>query len=271
MIKRVILRAKNFIVKDFLIESSYGFNVIMQTIGILFSVVTFYFLSKIIDLNHTPELAKYKEYFPYVIIGIALSNYLSVSTRSFSQRIRESQLTGTLESILICGIKPGEFLILSTLYDFLFSTIRIFVYLAIAFFFSSSKFFLNQLHYSLMVLTLSIIAFSSMGVLSAGFVLMFKRGDPVAIIYSALSYLFSGVYFPISLLPEPLRLFSKILPMTHALEGLRKTLLIEIDVTDILPQCISLTIFSLILWPISILIFSIAIKRAKGDGSLSHF
>ncbi|MGB9600446.1 MAG: hypothetical protein ACPL7I_07820, partial [Myxococcota bacterium] len=95
---RHLLRALSFIIKDFLIESSYGFNVVMQTIGILFSTVTFFFLSKIIDLTQTPELIKYREYFPYVIIGIALSNYLSVSTRGFSLRIRESQITGTLES-----------------------------------------------------------------------------------------------------------------------------------------------------------------------------
>ncbi len=266
-----ILKAINFVIKDFLIESSYGFNAVMQTLGIFFSVFTFYFLSKIIDLSQTPELIKYKEYFPYVITGIALSNYLSVATRGFSQRIRESQLTGTLESVLICGVKPGEFLIFSTLYDFLFSTLRIFVYLIITFFFSSGGFYLGQLHYSMLILSLSIIAFSSMGVLSAGFVLMFKRGDPVAIIYSALSYLFSGVYFPVSLLPKPLQFVSKILPMTHALEGLRKSLLTEINISDIMPQCLALIIFSLILWPLSVFTFSRAVKRAKFDGSLSHF
>ncbi len=269
--KNRILKALSFVVKDFLIESSYGFNVIMQTFGILFSVFTFYFLSKIVDLRQTPELIKYKEYFPYVIIGIALSNYLSVATRGFSQRIRESQLTGTLESILICGVKPGEFLVFSTIYDFLFSTLRILVYFLIAYFFSSNGFYLNQIHLSLLILILSIFAFSSMGVLSAGFVLMFKRGDPVAIIYSALSYLFSGVYFPISLLPEQFRFFSQFLPMTHALEGLRKSLLTQISISDIIPQCLSLLLFSIVLWPLSIFIFKMAVKRAKYDGSLSHF
>ncbi|MCX7944586.1 MAG: ABC transporter permease [Deltaproteobacteria bacterium] len=269
--KKYLLKAFSFIIKDFLVESSYGFNVLMQTIGIIFSVFTFYYLSKIIDLSQTPELIKYKEYFPYVIIGIALSNYLSVATRGFAQRIRESQLTGTLESILICGIKPGEFLILSTLYDFLFSTIRIFIYIATAFLFSKGSFYINQIHYSILILLLSVIAFSSMGVLSAGFVLMFKRGDPISIIYSTLSYLFSGVYFPISLLPIPLRFFSNLLPMTHALEGLRKSLLTETTYTDLLPQIIALLIFSLVLWPLSLLIFSKAVNKAKYEGSLSHF
>ncbi|MCX7959891.1 MAG: radical SAM protein, partial [Deltaproteobacteria bacterium] len=56
-----ILKAISFIIKDFLIESSYGFNAAMQTLGIFFSVFTFYFLSKIIDLSQTPELIKYIE------------------------------------------------------------------------------------------------------------------------------------------------------------------------------------------------------------------
>ncbi len=269
--KKHIFRASSFIVKDFLIESSYGFNAVMQTLGILFSVFTFYFLSRIIDLSQTPELLKYKEYFPYVITGIALSNYLSVSTRGFSMRIREYQMTGTLESVLICGITPQGFLIFSTMYDFLFSTLRIFIYLTIAFFFSSTGFHLNQIHYILLILILSVIAFSSMGVLSAGFVIMFKRGDPVAVIYSALSYLFSGVYFPVSLLPEPLRIFSKFLPMTHALEGLRVALLTETDLYNLFPQILALLTFSMVLWPFSIFIFNRAVKKAKSDGSLSHF
>lgn len=264
-------RALSFILKDLLIESSYGFNVVMQTIGILFSTVTFFFLSKIIDLGGTPELSKYREYFPYVIIGIALSNYLSVSTRGFSLRIRESQITGTLESILLCGVSPQGFLIFSTLYDFIFSTIRIFIYLTIAYFFSLNGFYLSQIHYALLMLIISILAFSSMGVLSAGFVLMFKRGDPVGVIYSALSYLFSGVYFPISLLPEPLQQFSKILPMTHSLEGIRKCLLTQITFNDIIPQIGALLLFSIILWPLSIVVFTLAIRKAKYDGSLSHF
>lgn len=269
--KRYLLRAINFLIKDLLIEATYGFNIVMQTIGILFSVFTFFFLSRIIDIGQFPELARYKEYFPYVIIGIALSNYLSVATRGFAQRIRESQMAGTIEAILLCGVKPGELLVYSTLYDFLSSTIRILLYLIIAFYFSTTGFYLNQIHYSVLIMLLSIIAFSSMGVLSASFVILFKRGDPIAVIYSALSYLFSGVYFPISLLPEPLQLLSKILPMTHALEGLRRSLLTEISLTDILPQCIDLILFSIVLWPISIIIFCWAIKKARYDGSLSHF
>lgn len=269
--KPLLIKAYYFIKKDLLIESSYGFNIVMQTVGILFSTVTFFYLSKIINLSGTPELTRYKEYFPYVIIGIALSNYLSVATRGFSQRIRESQITGTLESILLCGIKPKVFLVFSTLYDFLFSTIRIFIYLTIAFSLSTNGFYLYQGGYAFLILLLSIMAFSSMGVLSAGFVLMFKRGDPIAIIYSTLSYLFSGVYFPISLLPEPLQILSRLLPMTHSLEGIRMALLTEISPTDIMPQIMALLIFSAVLWPISIFIFNLAVRRAQRDGSLSHF
>ena len=268
---KMISRAYNFIKKDFLIESSYGFNITMQAIGIFFSTFTFFYLSRIIDLSRTPELSRYREYFPFVIIGIAISNYLTVATRGFSQRIRESQFTGTLESILMCGVSPHGFLVYSTLYDFMFSTLRIFLYLIIANLLSFRGFILHQIPYTILILLLSIIAFSSMGVLSASFVLMYKRGDPVAVIYSALSYLFSGVYFPVSLLPEPLQILSKILPMTHSLEGIRKSLLTEITLNDLLPEIISLLVFSLLLWPISIILFNTAVKKARMDGSLSHF
>ena len=49
---------------------------------------------------------------------------------------------------------------------------------------------------------------------------MFKRGDPLTMIYGVMSYLFGGVYYPVDLFPDwPAR--SMLLPITWALDGMR--------------------------------------------------
>jgi ABC-type polysaccharide/polyol phosphate export permease len=51
-------------------------------------------------------------------------------------------------------------------------------------------------------LFLTICAITSIGFVSAAFILVFKKGDPLNWGFSVLSWLLGGVYYPITVLPE---------------------------------------------------------------------
>jgi ABC-2 type transport system permease protein len=76
-------------------------------------------------------------------------------------------------------------------------------------------------------------AFAAVGVLSAVFTLILQRGDPVLWLFGTLSWLLGGVFFPVSVLPPPLQQASSLLPMTHALDAVRATLLNGAAVRDV--------------------------------------
>ena len=72
-------------------------------------------------------------------------------------------------------------------------------------------------------------------------------------------------------LPGGLKKFALLIPMTHALEGLRKTLLVGAGWREVLPQMTALAIFSLVMWPVGVVTFGSALRRAKAEGTLGHY
>jgi len=75
--------------------------------------VTFYFIAKLFGRAATPYLESYGgDYFSFVLIGIAFSDYLGVGLTSFAGIIREGQMLGTLEAMLITP--PPEFILLTS-------------------------------------------------------------------------------------------------------------------------------------------------------------
>ena len=90
-----------FIKKDFLEEISYRFNFFLSLAGMLLSVFMFYFIGKTFSGTMSPTLQRYGgDYFPYVLIGIAVSNFVTFGLSALSQQVRSAQVVGTLEALM---------------------------------------------------------------------------------------------------------------------------------------------------------------------------
>lgn len=261
-----------FLRKDFLNASSYKFAFVTQFAGILFSAFSMFFLSRLVGESAQPYLMPYGgDFFSFVIIGIALAGYMQVALNAFSGNIRDAQITGTLEAMIATRTSAPVIILSSSLYSFLVTTIRILAYLligAIAFGLQ-----LKEANYTgaVLILLLTIISFSSIGLISASFILIYKQGDPFNWIFTSLSWLLGGVYYPITVLPEWLQPFSVLFPITHALEGIRLALLQGYRTWELLSAILPLTIFSLIMVPAGILLFRHAVHVAKINGSLTQY
>ena len=91
-----------FLIRDVREEASYKLAFIMRTAGVFLATFTFFFLSKLIGKATVPYLTAYGgDYFSFVLIGIAFSGYHQVALSGFSRRIREAQMKGTLEAVLL--------------------------------------------------------------------------------------------------------------------------------------------------------------------------
>ena len=261
-----------FIQRDFLNAVSYKFSFFLQFFGILLTVVTWFFISKLFGNVVVKQLAPYGgSYFAFVIIGVAFSNYLQTSLFGLSRNIRDAQMMGTLEALLVTQTEPPSIILASSLYGFFVTSLRVVVYLVIgALLFGLD---LAQANYpvALLILALTIIAFMSLGILSASFIMVFKKGDPVGWLIMGLSWFIGGVYYPIRVLPVFLQKLSYLLPITHSLEGIRLTLLKGYSFMQVKDSLIALLIFSLVMIPVSVLAFKFAVNRAKRDGTLTQY
>lgn len=261
-----------FFRRDAFIHTSYKVGFAFELFSIFFSAATFYFVAKLFGNAALPALQKYGgDYFSFVLIGIAFSTYQSVGLNSFSQSLRQEQFLNTLEPIFLTPIRMTDFLMGSGLWDFAYATLEVILYLVLGALVFGLRLPHAQPLEAAAILFLTLFAFMGLGIISAAFIMRFKRGNPVTWMMATASELLGGVYFPVELLPSWMRKISLFVPMTHSLTGLRKCLLMGAGWAEIWPQMAALVLFIVVLWPIGLFAFTRALRRARYDGSLGHY
>jgi ABC-2 type transport system permease protein len=172
--------------------------------------------------------------------------------------------------VLVTPTSPVAFILYSSLYPFVRATVDAVLYLLAGTLFGLSLGRVN-LPAMLLLFLLSAVAFSSIGILSATFTLVFKRGNPILWLFGSLSWLLGGVFYPVEVLPRFLQHAGQFLPITHALVGMRAALLGGVSIAQVLPQIGMLGLFGLVGLPVSLLGFYWGVRRARTSGTLSHF
>jgi ABC-2 type transport system permease protein len=120
-------------------------------------------------------------------------------------------------------------------------------------------------------LALTVLSFSSLGILAASFILVLKRGNPVNWVFTSLSRLLGGVYFPLTVLPGWLQKVALFLPLTYALEGMRMTLLQGRGLGDLRSEFLALLLFTAVTLVLGFWSAHFAVARARRDGTLGQY
>ncbi|HNX09687.1 MAG TPA: ABC transporter permease [Methanothrix sp.] len=260
-----------FIKRGYLLQMSYKFDFFLRMFFMLFNILTYYFIAKMMGDAAAKYLEPYGgDYFSFVLIGMAFSGYLMISLRSFSESVRDEQMMGTMEAMLVTPTNTSSIIALSSLWSFIFASIRVLLYLVIGIFLGVNMTHANVFG-ALVILILTIICFSSIGILSASFIMVFKRGDPINMLLMSSSELFGGVLFPIEVFPDWLQSISHILPITYAVNGMRHALLQGYTLTSLAPDILTLLLFTIILLPLSLFIFEKSVLKVKAEGGLVQY
>jgi len=260
-----------FLRRDFKIAVSYRAGFVMQIAGIFVAVPLFYFMGGLVDGAKPKALEAYGgSYFGFLIIGVALLDYLTVSLRSFSNSVRESQLTGTLEIVLLSPTSLTEVLFYSSLWFFLFTSIRFVLYLVAGALFNLDLANANLLG-ALSMLVLSVLSFIPFGIGTAALVMLIKRGDALNTMIAGASMFFGGVLFPVTSMPDWMQFLAKLLPFTYALQGMRQAIQAGSGVSDLMHYYLVLGAFVLVLMPLSWSLFAYGVRRTRETGSLGHY
>ncbi|MGE5618852.1 MAG: ABC transporter permease [Sphingomonadaceae bacterium] len=261
-----------FVARDHTEATSYRFAFAMRYVNALFTVLTFYFVSGLVEGAATPHLAEYGgDYFAFVLVGIALSGYLRTSLTNFSYLIRNAQMTGTIEALLVTQTELPTVVLASSVYSFVATSTTVLLYLAVgALLFGVNLSGANFLA-ALLVLLLSIAAFSSIGIASASFIVVFKKGDAVLGAITQISMLLGGVYYPLSILPVWLQGAAALLPITYSLRAMRYALFRPEEMGSVALDVAILAAFAAVALPSSVWLFGRAVRMAKSSGSLGHY
>lgn len=257
--------------RDLAIARGYRSAFVLEIFEALFAVATFYYLSRFIE---SPQLAGVlphdRDYFAFVLIGFILFDYLGVALDSFDKTLEDALQNRVLEALLVTRTSLPILLAGSLLYPFLTALLRTVIYLAWGvFLFGFSLRDANWLG-AVIVLIVSVLAFAGLGILSASYLLLYKRGNPAKWILLGISALAGGMMYPVSVLPGYLQFVARLLPITYSLDGMRAALIGGAGLLQLRTSILALLIFAAILLPLSFLVFAGALQRTRVTGTLTH-
>jgi len=264
-----LLKLWAFIKRDFLSEVSYRLAFLMRVGGMFFSLLAFYFLTKMIDpntrgLNGIPP-------FDWLLVGLSFQFYFSTALYSFSARVRNEQLLGTLEAMLVTPTPTSMVVFSSAAWDFVYGGIRVLLYMVFATLLFGVRLDVASPLSLLIGVVLTLLSSVGLGILSASFILYFKRGDPINFLLSGATTLLGTVFFPVELLPAWVQPFSKYLPITWSLRIVRGSLLQGRTMADLWTDLLVLALLTAFLLPVGLICSRFAIRRAKREGTLIQY
>ncbi len=257
-----------FVRRDFLIAASYPANFVFILVSGLISLTVFYFLAK--TVGEPVALQGFGvDYFSFALIGIAIATCLRSMQTSFASRVREAQADGSLEILLAAPLPTFQIIGCLAIYPVASAFFRSLA-LVLCGSFLGAHLSLNPAAF-LGTMVISMIPFAALGLISAAFVLTFKRSDPFAFALDAASYLLCGVIYPVEVLPPALQWASRLLPATYAIKALRASGLKAAGIAELLPAWGALVLFAVVLWPAAAAALAWARRRAEQTGTLPQW
>ena len=104
--------------------------------------------------------------------------------------------------------------------------------------------------------------------LAAAATVVFKRGGSVVTVAVFGMTFISGALFPISLLPSWLQPIGQAMPTASALDGLREALY---GGGEVWSEALVLAGWAVVLLPLSLWLFGLAVDKARAQGALAQY
>ena len=248
--------------RDLRADLSYRLSFVLHAVQVALGVASYYFLARFVDRAALGGAAP----FPFLLAGLAMNAYMSAWLVCFTEAIRIGQTTGTNKLLFSAPLGHGRLLLFSALYPSVRGALDGAIYVAGGWVLGASFAQANLTHVAI-ILGLSSLAFAAIGIGSAASALVFKRGDPLVWLLTSLSWVMGGVLYPVDILPPRLEAAAWLLPITHAVSGLRQALTGHGSIAH---TAAPLALFVIIALPISMVMFGAAARRARATGGLGH-
>ena len=236
-------------------------------IGVL-DVVVYYFISETFEGAASAPLGDAPTYFAFALVGIAVTVVIQAASLGIGAKVREEQLTGTLEALVAQPLNTTELAAGLCGLPFAISTARVAIYMvlgSIAFGLDLSN--TDWLGFVAMLVATA-VAMSTIGIATAAVVLVIKRGNAVAGLVIFGMSLVSGAFFPVSVLPGWLEAVGKIMPTRYAFDGFRSALFEGSGWGD---DALLLAGFSAVALPAAVWLFGWGMLHARRTGTLAQY
>jgi ABC-2 type transport system permease protein len=204
-----------------------------------------------------------------LLVGATIWAFLGIIFEFMTETVAWERWEGTIEYTFMAPLSRAVHLFGQGAYAVLYGLIR-----ATILFFAVAAFIgihapLANYGAALALLAIASLSFIGVGIMTSVLPLISpEKGAQLGFVAQGLMLVVSGVYYPVSVMPEWMQWISKISPATYALRGIRHSIILGTGLVwaDVWP----LLIIAVLATPIGLAIFRVGERYAKRTGKLKR-
>lgn len=185
-----------------------------------------------------------RELLPYVVVALAANAVLWVTLFWVAEVLDRERMRGTLPALFLAPCAR-----LSWLLGFAAAGVTETVAASVTVVLAGALLFGVRFDPDLLslavILPLYLLAVGGLGIALSGAGLLLKKANQLSNLVFPLVLLLGGVYYPVTALPEPLRLLARALPIGYGMEALAAAVLHRATLRELAPSLIPLALFAL--------------------------
>jgi ABC-2 type transport system permease protein len=255
------------VARDFAISRTYRAAVALEFLFGLLNLIVFFFVADLVGAGRA-ELPVEADYFDFAAVGIAIAVVVEAGMTGIAVRLREEQLTGTLEELATQPLSASSLAVGLGALPLMLASVRVVVYLFVGWLVLGLD--LGRADWLGAVIVFFTIALTmfAIGAAVAAVTFVVKRSQVIVGITAFAIAILGGAFFPIAVLPESLEAVARALPTSQIFSGARAALLVGHGWED---AAAKLAIFGAVMVPIGLAAFTASLRRSRRNGTLSEY
>jgi ABC-2 type transport system permease protein len=206
-----------------------------------------------------------------LLIGAVVWSYLGLIFEIETETVAWERWEGTIEYTFMAPLSRPAHLLGMGAFAVFYGVLRTVLLFALVASFLNVQFGNPDFAAATLVLAISSLSFVGIGMMTAVLPLVSpEKGTQLGFIAQGLLLVVSGVYYPVSVLPQWMQWISVVSPATYTLEGARRAVIDGAGVAAIWGDIWPLIVIGVISIPLGLYVFSLGERYAKRHGRLKR-
>ena len=206
-----------------------------------------------------------------LLIGAVIWSYLGIIFEVLTETVAWERWEGTIEYTFMAPLSRAVHLGGMGLFAVLYGLLRTAILFLIVSLFFGLHFTNADFGTALVLLAVASVSFAGLGILTAVLPLISpEKGAQMGFIAQGLLLVVSGVYYPVSVLPQWMQWISTISPATYALRGIRAAILDGAGLGAVWGDIWPLLLLGAVSVPLGLGVFRAGERYAKRHGKLKR-
>jgi ABC-2 type transport system permease protein len=206
-----------------------------------------------------------------LLIGAVVWAYLGIIFEILTETVAWERWEGTIEYTFMAPLARPVHLFGMGLFAIVYGIVRAVLLFAVVAAFFDLELPTANFAAALVVLAIASISFVGIGMMTAVLPLISpEKGTQLGFVAQGMLLVVSGVYYPVSVLPEWMQWLATISPATYALDGIRDSILDGDGLTAMWDEIWPLLVIGAVSIPLGLEVFRRGERYAKRHGKLKR-